>query len=109
MRLPSAALPALSFLLGAPVPYKPLSLHTPDLFSLLLLRQARTQHIQVWWLYQSTSSLQSHVPVFGPAGPQSHDDLSALQPRILAAILEPMRAGLALHPSIKTSVSHPLK
>ncbi|KAK2467790.1 hypothetical protein APHAL10511_000085 [Amanita phalloides] len=90
---------------GAPVHYSPLSLHTPDVFATLLLRQARTQHIQVWWLAQPPPP--PPVPSFSAAGPRP-DDLATLQPSIHAALLEPLHAGLALARSVKTSVSHPL-
>ncbi|KAK2459565.1 hypothetical protein APHAL10511_008422 [Amanita phalloides] len=91
---------------SAPAHYSLLSLHTPGVFTTLLLCQACTQHIQVWWLAQPPLQPPPPVPSFSTTGPWP-DDLTTLQPSIHAALLKPLHASLALTCSVKTSVSHP--
>ena len=74
--------------IGCPVLYQPLSLHLPDHFNHLRSRQLLNAQHPSWW----------------PALPSPPLNL---QDEIMAAITEPLL--LAPKPSLKNSISHPIK
>lgn len=97
------------------MPYLPLSIHLPDYFEELQRRQVRCSQNKSWW--PSNKYDPPAVIILSSAGAQPQETV-LLQEEIQAAISEPLNnvpqdpfpyTKPALHPSIKTSSTHPIK
>ncbi|KAK7035290.1 hypothetical protein VNI00_012057 [Paramarasmius palmivorus] len=99
---------------GSPVRYIPLSIHAPEIFKELRTRQLQSSETRIWWHHEPPISPAPLV--LGPNGapPESEPDSAVLSKELFAAMDDALtpQTGISpvpLHPSVKTSASHPIK
>ncbi|KAI3615277.1 hypothetical protein WG66_003611 [Moniliophthora roreri] len=99
---------------GSPIRYIPLSIHAPEVFQELRTRQLQSSETRIWWHHEPPVS---PAPLFlGPTGasPDIEPNSAILSQELSAAMEDTFTPqselpSVALHHSVKTSTSHPIK
>ncbi|RDB24873.1 hypothetical protein Hypma_008087 [Hypsizygus marmoreus] len=95
---------------GCPIRYLPLSVQLPQFFHELRQRQIQYSQERSWWHCDRPTASPPSPVILGSRGAQDSDAI-LLQEEINAAITTPLsqaQANFFMHPSIKTSSTHPI-